>query len=217
MKALLFGSSGLIGSHLLNQLIVSHSFTSILSFVRKETDHPSPKVKEIKTDFQNLSNYKEEFSSDVCFICLGTTINKAGSQDKFKEVDYFYVLNIAKICKEMNVKTVLIVSSLGADPSSSIFYSRVKGEMERDTSSLDLNSLYFFRPSLLLGNRSELRIGEKVGEVISGIFSFTFVGGWKKYKPISAEIVAKSMLKTSLKPKTGVYIFESDEISSFNE
>jgi uncharacterized protein YbjT (DUF2867 family) len=214
MKALLFGGTGLIGSHLLNQLIVSQSFSSITSFVRKESNPSSLKVKEIKTDFQNLYSLKDEFSSDVCFISLGTTINKAGSQEKFKEVDYVYVLNIAKICREMDVKTLLIVSSLGADPNSSVFYSKVKGEMERDTSQLGFQSLYFFRPSLLLGERTEFRFGEKAGEWVSELFSFAFVGGWKKFKPISAELVAKSMLKTSLAPKTGVYILESDEISS---
>ncbi len=213
MKAIIFGSTGLIGANILRLLNSSNEFTSITSFVRKKSDIVPTKVKEIVTDFQNIEEFKEEFVCDVCFISLGTTIKQAGSQEKFKEVDYTLVFNIAKLCKIMDAKTVLVVSSLGADPNSTVFYSRVKGEMERDVSKLELNSLYFFRPSLLLGDRKDFRIGEKVGEVISGVFSFVFVGGLKKYKPISAEIVAKSMVKISLSPsRVGVYILESDQI-----
>jgi uncharacterized protein YbjT (DUF2867 family) len=213
MKAILFGSTGLIGTNILRLLNSSNEFTSITSFVRKRSDIVPTKVKEIVTDFQNIEKYKEEFVCDACFISLGTTIKQAGSQEKFKEVDYTLVLNIAKLCKIMDVKSVLVVSSLGADPNSTIFYSRVKGEMERDVSKLELNSLYFFRPSLLLGDRKEFRIGEKIGEVVSGVFSFVFLGGLKKYKPISAEEVAKGMLKASLAAKMGVHFIESDEIS----
>lgn len=216
MKAVLFGSTGLIGTNILRLLNSSNEFTSITSFVRKRSDIVPSKVKEIVTDFQNIEEYKDEFACDVCFISIGTTIKQAGSQEKFKEVDYTFVFNIARLCKIMDVKSVLVVSSLGADPNSTVFYSRVKGEMERDVSKLELNSLYFFRPSLLLGDRKDFRIGEKVGEVVSGVFSFVFVGGLKKYKPISAEIVAKAMLKMSLTFKTGIHYFESDEISDLD-
>jgi uncharacterized protein YbjT (DUF2867 family) len=216
MKAIIFGSTGLIGANILRLLNSSNEFTSITSFVRKRSDIIPTKVKEIVTDFQNIEEFKDEFACDVCFISLGTTIKQAGSQEKFKEVDYTLVFNIATLCKNMDVKSVLVVSSLGADPNSSVFYSRIKGEMERDLSKLELNSLYFFRPSLLLGDRKDFRIGEKVGEVISGAFSFFFVGGFKKYKPISAEIVAKAMLRVSLLFKTGIHFFESDEISDLD-
>jgi uncharacterized protein YbjT (DUF2867 family) len=212
MKAIIFGSTGLIGANILRLLLSSNEYTSITSFVRKKSDIVPNKVKEIVTDFQNIEEYKDEFMCDVCFISLGTTIKLAGSQEKFIEVDYTLVLTIARLCKNMDVKTVLVVSSLGADPNSPVFYSRVKGEMERDVSKLELNSLYFFRPSLLLGDRKDFRIGEKVGEVISGVFSFVFVGGLKKYKPISAEIVAKSMVSISINPRVGVCILESDVI-----
>ena len=144
-------------------------------------------IKEVLTDYSNLQNLKDEFICDSLFIALGTTIKKAGSEEKFREVDYTYVLNSVKIAHELNVKNVLLVSSLGADPNSTIFYSRTKGEVERDTSSLGLNSFSIFRPSLLLGERNEFRPGEKIGEVVTGLFSFAFIGGLKKYKPISAE------------------------------
>ena len=213
MKAIIFGSTGLIGTNILRLLNSSSEYTSITSFVRKKSDIVPTKVKEIITDFQNIEEFKDEFACDVCFISLGTTIKQAGSQEKFIEVDYTLVFGIARLCKIMDVKTVLVVSSLGADPNSNVFYSRVKGEMERDVSKLELNSLYFFRPSLLLGDRKDFRIGEKVGEVISGVFSFVFAGGLKKYKPISAENVAKSMVRISLNSKSGIHFFESDEIS----
>jgi uncharacterized protein YbjT (DUF2867 family) len=214
MKAVVLGSSGLIGSHLVKLLNVSQDYSEITTFVRRKSDILPPKIKEVLADYSNLQNLKDEFICDSLFIALGTTIKKAGSEEKFREVDYTYVLDSVKIAHEINVKNVLLVSSLGADVNSSIFYSRTKGEVERDTSNLGLNSLSIFRPSLLLGDRNEFRPGEKIGEIVSGLFSFAFIGSFKKYKPISAETVAKAMIKTSLSKKTGLYIFESDEISS---
>jgi uncharacterized protein YbjT (DUF2867 family) len=214
MKAVVLGSTGLIGSHLVKLLSVSREYSEITTFVRRKSDILPPKIKEIQTDYTNLEDFKEEFNCTSLFIALGTTIKKAGSEEKFREVDYTFVLNSAKLAKQANTQNVLLVSSLGADYNSSIFYSKVKGETERDTSSLGLNCLNIFRPSLLLGDRNEFRPGEKIGEVVSGLFSFAFIGSFKKYKPISAETVAKAMIKTSLSDKTGVYIFESDEISS---
>lgn len=213
MKALVFGSTGLIGSGLMRLLIQSPEYTEIVSFVRRKSDITPNKVREVQSDLRDLSNYRSEFNCDTIFVSLGTTIKKAGSQEQFREVDYTFPINIANIAKESGVRTFLMVSSLGADPNSSVFYSKVKGEVERDTIKLGLPSLYIFRPSLLLGNRSEFRLGEKIGEFISIGISFAFLGPLKKYKPIESQTVASSMLFHSLAPKAGVNILESDEIS----
>ena len=214
MKAVILGSTGLIGSSLLKLLISSTEYTHITSFVRKKSDIIPSKLKEINTDFSDLSKYKTEFECDSVFITLGTTIKKAGSPEKFREVDYTFVLEAGKLAKESNSKALLMVTSMGADPNSSVFYSRVKGEIERDTKSLGLNSLLIFQPSLLLGNRNEFRLGEKIGEFVGNLFSFAFVGGLEKYKPISADVVAESMFKLSLSPPSGTKILESDEIEA---
>ena len=165
MKALVFGSTGLVGSGLMRLLVQSPQYTEIVSFVRRKSDIVPNKVKEIQSDLKNLSSFRSEFDCETVFVTLGTTIKKAGSQEKFREVDYTFPLSIAELAKESGVRSFLMVSSIGADPNSSVFYSKVKGEVERDTISLNLPSLYIFRPSLLLGHRSEFRLGEKIGEI----------------------------------------------------
>lgn len=212
MKALVFGSTGLVGSGLMRLLVQSPQYTEIVSFVRRKSDIVPNKVKEIQSDLKNLSSFRSEFDCETVFVTLGTTIKKAGSQEKFREVDYTFPLSIAELAKESGVRSFLMVSSIGADPNSSVFYSKVKGEVERDTISLNLPSLYIFRPSLLLGHRSEFRLGEKIGEIFSAGISFAFLGPLKKYKPIESEVVASSMLLHSLSPVSGVHILESDLI-----
>lgn len=212
MKALIFGSTGLVGSCLLRELISSEKYTEIISFVRRKSDIVPPKVREIQSDLKDLNPYSEEFKCDSVFIALGTTIKKAGSQEKFREVDYTFVMNIATQAKKMGSRSLFMVSSLGADPNSGVFYSRTKGETERDVGLLNLPSFYVFRPSLLLGKRAEFRLGEKIGEVMAYGLSFALQGPLKKYKPIGGAQVARSMLIKSYEPLPGKHIFESDEI-----
>jgi len=139
-------------------------------------------------------------------------MKKAGSRAKFSEVDYHFVYAAAQASKKGNAKQFLLVSSLGADPDSFFFYNKLKGEVERDIISLGLPSLSIFRPSLLLGERQELRLAEKIGEVFGMSFSFLMVGPLEKWKPIEAEVVASAMVLASKQEHVGIMIYESHEI-----
>jgi uncharacterized protein YbjT (DUF2867 family) len=213
MKAIIVGASGLIGNHLLNLLIANQSYTNITVLVRKKLTIEHPKLIQKIVDFDKLYDYKELFIADVLFCTLGTTINKAGSKEAFMKVDYEYPFELAKICKETNIKQFHIVTALGANSTSSVFYNQVKGRVEEAIKQLSLNNFSIYRPSMLLGNRDELRIGEKIGQVIMSVCSFLFIGPLKKYKAIKGSTVAHAMMHQALLNKSGLYIFESDEIS----
>jgi len=148
------------------------------------------------------------------FCCLGTTIKTAGSQEAFLKVDYTYVIESARIAKSQGTPAFSVVSAMGANSKSGIFYNRVKGDMEEALQKIGFSSLLIFRPSLLIGERKEVRTGEVIGAAISNLFSFLFVSGLKKYKPIQGSLVAKSMLDHAKSRKTGFLIIESDEMNT---
>ncbi len=212
-SALIVGASGLVGNELLKLLTKSDDYIQIHALVRKPLENNDNKIFETIIDFENLSNYKDLFKVDDVFCCLGTTIKKAGSQSEFKKVDVDYPFEIAKLCKEMNVKHFSIISSMGANPDSKIFYSRMKGIMEKQITDLELNALSIFRPSLLLGNRKEFRFGEKISAFILKNTSFLFFGSLKKYKAIDAKTVAFGMFKNAQVATKGIHIFSSDTIA----
>lgn len=149
------------------------------------------------------------------FCCLGTTIKVAGSKEAFYKVDYTYVIESARIAKSMGVAGFSVVTAMGSNSKSRIFYNRVKGEVEASLQSLGFPSLQIFRPSLLIGERKEFRRGEKIGAAISSAFSFAFIKGLKKYKPVQGSLVAKSMLAYAKSQKTGLEIIESDKMNNY--
>ena len=171
------------------------------------------KLKQVVVDYEKLESYSEHFKVNCIFCCLGTTIRTAGSRDAFKKVDFTYVIESAKIGKAQGVKSFSVVSAMGANSKSRIFYNRVKGEMENALIVIGFESLQIFRPSLLLGNRKDIRRGEKVGAVISRVFSFAFIKGLKKYEPIQADLVAKAMLILAKSKVTGLQIIESNQMN----
>ncbi len=186
----------------------------ITIFVRKELNLNNSKLKQVVVDFEKLESYKEHFKVDHVFCCLGTTIKTAGSKDAFLKVDYTYVVESAKVAKSQGVKCFSVVSSMGANGKSKIFYNRVKGDMENALQKIDFPTLHIFRPSLLIGERKEIRRGEKIGAAISRAFSFAFIKGLKKYKPIQGSLVAKSMLDHAKAKTQGLQIIESDKMNS---
>jgi uncharacterized protein YbjT (DUF2867 family) len=192
--------------------LIDSTIEQIILPVRKLKSFGDSRVKEEIVDFSKLENYSSSFASDIVFCTLGTTINKAGSQEKFKEVDYEFVIKSARAAQESKAKKFILVTALGSDANSLVFYNRVKGEVERDVCLLSIPVIGIFRPSLLLGERSETRIGEKIGEIAASIFSFAFQGSIKKYKPIQAKAVAHAMIQFAKSNKQGIHIFESDEI-----
>ena len=149
---------------------------------------------------------------DEIYLCLGTTMAKAGSKEAFYKVDYTYTIKAATLAVENGVGQAILISSMGADPASMIYYSKVKGNVEKDLCKLPFQSIAIVRPSLLLGNRKEQRTGERIAAYVSKAISSLFVGPFRKYKAISVEAVATAMIKIASNNKPGVKIYESDKM-----
>ena len=209
--ALVFGSSGLIGGHLLNELIQSDNYNKIKLFVRSDYGSNHSKTEIIKTDFNNLENHKEDIKGDDCFFCIGTTKQNSPDKNEYKRVELDVPKKIAQIAKSNLVNSFVFVSSGYADPNSSGDYLKFKGLVEEELKRLSFSKLGIMRPSFLMGDRKEKRVGEKVGIFIFKLLSPLFLGPLKKMKPIHSKKVAKAMVEiTNRDFKQNV--FESNEI-----
>lgn len=213
--ALIAGATGLVGSELLLQIINEPTYEKVHLLVRKELEVDSDKVVQHIIDFEKLGTFEIDVPIDHVFCTLGTTIKKAKTKENFLKVDYDYVYELGKKAKRWNAEKSLMVSSLGANAKSKIFYNRVKGEIEKALEELKLNQLFIFRPSLLMGKRKENRAGEKSAIAVYKIINPLFIGKLKKYKGIQASQVAKGMLQTALQSEEKFKILESDEIQMF--
>jgi uncharacterized protein YbjT (DUF2867 family) len=209
--ALVFGSSGLVGSHLINLLINDNNYEKIKIFVRSEINFNNPKIQIIKTDFQNLSNHSSEIKGDDCFFCIGTTRKNSPNKLEYQRVELDIPKKIAKIAKTNSVNSFSFVSSGMANPKHSGEYLRYKGLVEEALKDLKFMNLSIIRPSFLVGNRKEKRFGEKIGIFIFKILSPLFIGPLKKMKPIRADLVARAMIYLS-NNKIEQNTFESDEV-----
>jgi uncharacterized protein YbjT (DUF2867 family) len=210
--ALVFGSSGLVGGHLLSQLIENDDYNKIKIFVRSQPEINDPKVEIIKTDFNNLENHKEDIKGDDCFFCIGTTKQNSPDKSEYRRVELDVPKQIAQIAKSNSVNSFVFVSSGYADPKSSGDYLKFKGEVEEELKRLNFPKLGIMRPSFLLGDRKEKRIGEKIGIFVFKLLSPLFLGPLKKMKPIHSATVAKAMIAIT-QNDTSQTIFESNEIS----
>ena len=216
-NALIAGATGLVGNSLLKQLLADGQYEKIVTIVRKPIDVKHSKLIQHQIDFESIASMKWDFQIDDVFCALGTTIKTAGSQDAFYKVDYTYVVNLGKWCAAHGVQRFLIVSAMGANAKSGIFYNRVKGEMENTISKLNIPQIKVFRPSLLMGDRKEKRGGEKVAQVVMGTLGFLFAGPLLKYKGIHADVVAKAMVKSAKKAMKGFTVFESGEMQGMGK
>jgi uncharacterized protein YbjT (DUF2867 family) len=198
MKVIIFGASGLVGGFLIEELVNSKEITEIKSFGRKEIALIDSKLIQYKIDFENIEAFQDLLEADLLFICLGSTIAKAGSKKHFRKIDYQYPAEISKLASVKGVKKVIAVSSIGANLKSGNFYLKTKGEMEQSLFDSGIPIVIIVRPSLLLGPRKEFRFGEKVGGFLAGVLNGLMIGRLKKYKAIEAQKVAKSMLYLAL-------------------
>ena len=209
--ALVFGSTGLVGGHLLDQLIKNENYDKIKLFVRSEIIINDRKVEIVKTDFNNIEKHKEEMTGDHCYFCIGTTKQNSPDKDEYRRVELDLPKQIAQITKSNSVNSFVFVSSGYADPNSSGDYLKFKGLVEEELKRLSFNKLGIMRPSFLIGDRKEKRLGEKLGIFVFKLLSPLFLGPLKKMKPIQSEKVAKAMIKIS----NGDFrqqVFESNEI-----
>jgi uncharacterized protein YbjT (DUF2867 family) len=213
--ALLFGSSGLVGGHLLNQLIKDTNYSKIKLFVRSVPEINDPKVEIIKTDFNNLQNHKKEIKGDDCLFCIGTTKKNSPDKDEYKRVELEIPKKIAKIAKSNLVNSFIFVSALYANPKSSGEYIRFKGQVEEELKELNFPKLAILRPSFLIGNRKEKRASETIGIFVFKLLSPLLLGPLKKMKPIHSETVAKAMIAVIQKDIQQT-VFESNQIVEIN-
>ena len=213
--ALLFGSSGLVGGHLFNQLIKDTNYSKIKLFVRSVPEISDPKVEIIKTDFNNLENHKEDIKGDDCFFCIGTTKKNSPDKDEYRRVELDIPREIAKIAKSNLLNSFIFVSALYANPKSSGEYIRFKGLVEEELKELNFPKLGIMRPSFLIGNRKEKRVSDTIGIFVFKLLSPLLLGPLKKMKPIHSETVARAMIAVIQKDIQQT-IFESNEVSEIS-
>ncbi|MCB1138587.1 MAG: oxidoreductase [Leptospiraceae bacterium] len=217
------GATGLVGSQLLQKLSIRSDVETVVALVRKRPEHDvsgndsrdGSNAEVVNKASYHVVNFDDPDSfpglTGPVYCCLGTTIKKAGSQEAFRKVDYEYPLNLAKMCAKAGVAFYL-VTALGSNASSGIFYNRVKGELEEEVKKLPIPAIRIFRPSLLLGHRKEVRPGEMMGSVAAGLVNPLLLGPLKKYRAIRAEDVARAMALPD--QGSGMQILESYEIQA---
>jgi uncharacterized protein YbjT (DUF2867 family) len=215
--ALLLGATGLVGGELLTLLLADPEYGRVTVLVRRNLPRMHAKLVQRVVDFKDLSKAADAYKVDDVFCCLGTTIKKAGSQEAFRVVDYEYPLESAKLAARQGAGQYLLITALGADAKSSVFYNRVKGEVEDAVGKLPLKSLHIFRPSLLLGDRQESRTGEKLATAVMKPLGFLLVGPLKKYRGIQASTVAQAMLRTAKRNVAGRHAYNSDVIQEMGK
>ncbi|MDA9849975.1 NAD(P)H-binding protein [Flavobacteriaceae bacterium] len=207
----LFGATGLIGGYLL-EFLLKDSEIHLINVVGRNPFHlQHDKINNIVIDFEDVSSISNSITgSEAVFVSIGTTMSKVnGDKIMYKSVDFDIIFNIANACKQKNINQFIYVSSLGANPNSSNFYLRLKGEIDEAVAKLNLNSTYIFRPSILLGKRNESRPGEKIMQFVMPLLDFMIPSS---SKAIKAEDVAKSMLNTIKNYKSGLHIYQYNQI-----
>lgn len=211
-KVIVAGATGLVGSLLLELLLHHPDVYEILVLSRKQLPIQNQKLKQLVIDFDRLEEYQAEINGDVIFCCLGTTRKKTPDLKIYRKIDHDYPVELAKIGAKNSIQQFHLISSLGAHANSFAFYTKIKGETERDVKAIHLPSTYIYQPSFLVGNRSEKRFGERFGMNLFKLINPFLIGRLKKYRSISAQIVAKAMLNQFLKNNTGTFTFPSDQI-----
>ena len=208
--ALVLGSTGLIGSTLINLLLQDDRYAVVYAIVRKENSfQPHPKLKEVIADFDSIKKIDNKLKINHIYCCIGSTKRKTPDPVKYYEIDHDYPLRVAQL---FTCDAYTYISSMGANAKSSNFYLKLKGETEADLKALGLINLNILRPSLLLGKRKENRLLEDIAQRIYPALDYLLIGNFKKYRAIQAEVVAKAMLNITNKERKGVYVFESEEI-----
>ena len=210
-SAIVAGATGLVGSRLVAVLLADPDYDTIHALVRHPLGIVNAKLREHPVDYGRLAEMDLPVADDV-FCCLGTTIRIAGSQEAFREVDYVYPLAVARAAQLQGAKQFLFVSAMGADARSSVFYSRVKGELETAIAALGYRAAIAFRPSLLAGDRREHRLGERMALMVLQPLRWLVP---RKYRPVADEAVARAMVAFAGRDLAGFHVVPSDAIQAF--
>jgi len=209
--ALLAGGTGLTGSQLLHLLLENPDYEKVIALSRSDLA-PHPKLLHRRADFEKLDEQLDDISPDDVFCCLGTTIAKARSKEEFYRVDFNFPYLLAKAAKARGARQYLLMSSLGANKTSSFYYNQVKGQLEEAVCGFAFQAVHIFRPSLLLGPRLEKRSGEQAAKLFYKVFGFMIP---KTYKAIDSGKVAHAMMHFATQNKSGIFIHESGELQNF--
>jgi len=211
LTAVVIGATGFIGELLVEQLLQDEAFGTVRLLLRRNIDKQHPKLQQAIVNFDDVNDVAEKMGTGDCVFCaVGTTQAKVkGDKDAYRKVDYDIPMNTARIAKQAGFQQYLLVSAIGTNPNGSNFYVRLKGEVERDITAVGIPSLHIFKPSMLLGQRKEFRLGEWIGKGLMQAISFVFVGSLKKWKGIHGNDVAKAMVQVAKhRNERGVFYYD---------
>ena len=210
--AIILGATGLTGGIILQKLIRDDNYKSIKLFSRSKIDGLPNKVVQFIGNLLEMDQFKSDFTSDEVYCCVGTTTKKTPDKKRYKQIDYGIPVTAANLSKENNIPTFLVISAMGANKKSSVFYNKTKGEMEYDVLQQNIKNTFILRPSLIGGDRGEYRMLEKIGLVVYKLIQPLFIGKLKQYKIINAETIAIAMIKLANNTRTTDVIITSDNI-----
>ncbi len=214
--AIILGATGLTGNILLQKLIEDDRYDTIKLFSRSKIEDLPKKVTQFIGDLFKLEQYKVDFRADEVYCCIGTTAKKTPDRTLYKQIDYGIPITAAKLSKDNNIDTFLVVSAMGANKKSNVFYNKTKGEMEFDVLEQNIKNTFVLRPSLIGGERNERRILEKMGLVLFKIIQPLFIGELKKYKIINAESIAQAMINLANNTSKAEVIITSNDIKKIS-
>ncbi len=210
--AIILGATGLTGNSILHKLIEDDRYDSIKLFSRSKIENLPNKVAQHIGDLLKLEEFKTDFTADEVYCCIGTTAKKTPDKTHYKQIDYGIPVAAAKLAKENSMPTFLVISAMGANKKSSVFYNKTKGQMERDVLQQQIINTSIFRPSLIGGNREERRPLEKIGLMMFKIIEPLLMGPLKQYKIINAESIAKAMINVANNSSNIEVIITSNDI-----
>jgi uncharacterized protein YbjT (DUF2867 family) len=208
--AILVGATGLVGAEIMSLLLADSKIERVVSLGRRKTETTHEKLEQHAVDLGDPASFREKVRGDFLFSALGTTLKKAGSKDAQRLVDVTYPLNVAKVAAEHGVKGYGLVSAVGADAGSMMFYNRIKGELESAVQALGFERVRIARPSVLTGDREESRGGEALAA--SALGALRFIPGLRKYRPISGRVVARALVSAVEDSTPGVQMLEPERL-----
>ncbi len=214
-QAVIIGATGLVGSHLLEEILEDERFAGVVVLTRRSTGVSHPKLTEHLIDFDDAGSWTDLIKGDILYLCLGTTRAKAGGKQSQYKVDHTYQYRLAEAAAANNIPDLVLVSSAGANAGSRLFYLRIKGELEEDLRPLDFVKRVFIRPGSLTGPRKEKRVMEHIG--IAGLRMLNYLGIMRKMRPIHAQTVAHAMINASFNAPEGTHVYELEEVFALAE
>ncbi|WP_338355958.1 nucleoside-diphosphate sugar epimerase [Yeosuana marina] len=192
--AIIIGATGLTGGLLLERLLEDNRYETIKLFSRSSCGIKHSKIEEHLVDMFELEKHEDVFVANDVFCCIGTTKAKTPNEEVYLKIDYGIPVAISKLCVKNNIDTLVVISALGANKNSTVFYNRTKGRMEEDVLKANIKNIYMLQPSLISGNRAENRFGEKIAKIFMTVLNPLLIGSFKKYRSIHPKTIVNTMI-----------------------